>query len=217
MKKKKVNFNKAVSDKLLKKSTKEKISPKGKEDISTAIVVADLEKEAKPLFNKLNKITTIKTQEDFEMAGEQLKMLKGIVAKAKELENEMTAGIKQSLKKIQEHFKPFSRKTGDLELNIKLMMSNYLEAAKKKLATIDSNFEKGSMKISTYAKKVAEVAPTSSRAGATIRKVWTAVITDENKIPREYLVPDMTAITKACKDGEVIPGVEWKQVDQIAI
>ena len=63
--------------------------------------------------------------------------------------------------------------------------------------------------------KVAKL--TTENNAASIRKVWKAVITNEKLIPREFLVPDTAKIVEHCKKGGTLPGVEWKQVDSIAI
>lgn len=213
----------AVLEKAAKKVVMKKISPtppKVKmEEVSTAVIISDLEKEAKPTFNKLAKITAIKTQEDFEQAGEHLKFLKSLAAKAVEQENKLTEGLKLSLIRIRGHFKPFQAMVASTETSYKLLMSVYLVESKKKLAAIDEKFSEGSMKVSTYAKKVAEVVAPSSKSGAQVRRVWTAVVVDEKKIPREFMVPDMSAITAAFKENpdKKIAGVEWKQVENIAI
>jgi hypothetical protein len=195
------------------------VTKKQKGELSTAVVVASLEKQAEPYFAKLTKYTSIDSQEDFEAVGEQLKLLKNIEAAAKEEENMLTEGIKQSLNRIREHFKPFRAKVANTELTYKLMLSAFVEKSKKKIAALDEAFTKGNMKVGTYAKKAAEIAVPSSNNGAKIRRVWTAVVTDEKKIPREFLTPDISAITAAFKEDPTrkIPGVSWEQKEQIAI
>lgn len=209
------------------KQKAEKIAPLKKskimEEISTAVIVTDLEKKAKPYFGKLAKITEIKTQEDFDQAGINLKFLKNIAAQAEEMEEGMTKpirdGARNSIAKIKQHFTPFRSKILNLETAYKLKMSLFLEKGKKKIAAIEEKFEQGNMSVATFAKKISGAAITSRKDGAKTRNVWTAVVVEEKKIPREFLIPDMAAITKAFREDPTrkIAGVEWKQVEQIAI
>lgn len=224
MKTKKVNLSKTLAVKFsAKKSQIKKVSTKAKEEISTAVIVTDLEKQAKPYFNKLAKIPEIKTQEDFEQAGINLKFLSNIETEAEKMEEGMTKpirdGAKQSIAKIKEHFSPFRSKILDLKTDYKLKMSIFLENSKKKVAAVEEKFERGNMSVATFAKKVVGLSVNSTKEGAKVRKVWTAEVVDEKKIPREFMVPDMGAITKAFREDPTrkIAGVEWKQVEQIAI
>jgi len=42
-------------------------------------------------------------------------------------------------------------------------------------------------------------------------------VDNPNKIPREYMVPDLAAIREAYKNGVSIEGCRWEQVETIAI
>lgn len=56
-------------------------------------------------------------------------------------------------------------------------------------------------------------------AGIAMTKQWKFRITDANKIPRQYLVPDETkigAVVRALKDQTSIPGVEIFSVDSVS-
>jgi FKBP-type peptidyl-prolyl cis-trans isomerase 2 len=42
-------------------------------------------------------------------------------------------------------------------------------------------------------------------------------IVDENKIPREFLVPDMVAIKEAMSQGKKVAGCEWDTKQTITV
>jgi hypothetical protein len=200
---------------------KEKLAPatksNGRDSVRTAVVIADLEKQAKPHFAKISKIEKITSQEDFDLASLEVKALKEISKLAAAEEKDMCEGLKQSLQKIRDHFKPFQVKVAELELSTKLKMSAFLESQKQKQAKIDEKFESGSMSIKEYAKKTASVAVASTKGASKVAKVWQAEVVDIKKLPKEYMLPDMSKITAACREGVEIPGVKWEQVDRISI
>ena len=60
----------------------------------------------------------------------------------------------------------------------------------------------------------AEVSAMPKCTGTSMREVWTAVVTDENKVPREYLMVNMTALNalaKATKGKINITGVKFEK------
>ena len=59
---------------------------------------------------------------------------------------------------------------------------------------------------------VEAVVPLNVELGVKVRKTWKAEITDETKIPREYLTPDTVKINQAVQSGaRDIPGVRIYQ------
>jgi hypothetical protein len=56
----------------------------------------------------------------------------------------------------------------------------------------------------------------TARGTSFARKVLVVEIEDVKLIPREYLVPNMTLIRAACKDGKKIPGVRSYEDDNIS-
>ena len=55
--------------------------------------------------------------------------------------------------------------------------------------------------------------PMTRNAGISYKDNWTAVVKDLSLVPREYLIPNMTALNalaKATKNTVTIPGVEFK-------
>jgi len=185
--------------------------------VNASVVAASIEKRVSKDFKKLETITSIATREQFDEAAKILKIVKDAAKEAKEEEKKITVPLDQARKAAIAHFKPFHDKVAHLETTIKLMMSNYQVALQKAQQKLDADFESGKIKkISTYSEKAADLTINSS--DAKVRKVWTAEIEDTTKIPREFLVPDMTKIREhLAAGGKPIAGVKWYQKTQFAI
>lgn len=192
-------------------------------EISTAIVLSSIEKDAKPLFSKLNKITSITAQADMDLAGENMKALKGIadIAYTKEQETnepnkEAIKNIKLAMKKVTELFAPFHLKINAEETRIKNLIGEFLDAQDTAAAKLEADFESGKIKkVSTFAGKMASTQVVNGAAKR--KKVKKLFITDPSKIPRQYLVPDEDAIWNAIEDGKKVAGAEIRKVNQVAI
>jgi hypothetical protein len=194
------------------KATKEK-----KAAINSQVVVESLGKQTDKTFRELSTIKSIRTQEEFNRAAELVKSLKVIATQAKDEQRKITDPIKKALEVIAEHFKPFYNKVEEVEIQIKKSMAVYLEHNKSKLLKLEEDVASGKIKdIGKYVDKAARLTVESD--SATVRKVWKAEIQDVQKIPRKFLVPNTQLIVEHLrKGGAPIPGVEWKQVDSIAI
>jgi glycerate kinase len=171
-----------------------------------------LEKKASSSINKLKRITSITTEEEYNQARDQTKILKDVLSEATKQKKEMTDGIQKTLKAIQAHFKPFENKVAVIESEIKTLMAKFLDKKEEKKIQLEEKFSKGKMKVSTFADKSSAL---SSSAG--VRKVEKLFINDVSKIPREYLVPDEDKIKQALKEGTKIAGCELKRVNSISI
>lgn len=200
---------------------KTKIAPKNfstataKDKVSTAVVVASLEKQAVPIFRRVLNLS-IKTKEDFEQAAESIKFLKMLAAEAERQEKEIIGPLKDVIKKTQALFKPFQTRVAETEWTTKLAMSVFLEGQKKLAAKLEEDFSNGKIKkVSTVVAKQNELRVENGTAQ--VRKVWALFIDDVNEIPRKFLTPDETAIREAFKNGEVVTGCRWEQVEKIAI
>lgn len=186
--------------------------------LNVQVVIASIEKKAGPILKKLDSIDEIKSQEDFDRAALLVKNLKELDDLAVEEEKKITSPLNQALTAAREHFKPFHVLVKGKDDSIKLMMSVWYEAQKNKLAKLAEDFNGGKIKkIETFARKEKELRVSGSKATATIRKVWTAEITNEEAIPREFLVPDMKKIEAHLRAGSKVPGVKWYQKEQFSI
>lgn len=197
--------------------TKAVAIPKEKSDrVNTAVVLSSLEKKAAPLFKRLHAIAAIKTRESFDLAANLVKQLKEIGKISESEKRSILEPLKETEKRIREHFKPFETKLLEVETQTKLQMSLFLENSKKKLAKVDEAFEEGKIKrVGTYTSKVAELQVQSN--SAQIRKVKKLSIYSLKDIPAEYLMPDEDKIMAALKQGKEVPGCRIVLVDNIAI
>lgn len=179
------------------------------------IVLRSIEKKSLPLKKKVSDLE-VKTQADFDRAGELMKELKSYTKLAKSEEAKIVDPLKQALKATQSHFKPFYDSIELIELDTKLKMSSFVQANERKQLEVKKSFEAGDIKkMSTYIKKNEELEVKSENAS--VRKLKTLVITKESLIPREYLVPDEAKIKAALLAGEKIPGCKIELVNSIAI
>jgi hypothetical protein len=187
-----------------------------KQDVSTQVVIASIEKESAPLFKKLSVITKITTKEDFEKAGEAVKALKNLLTMAEDQKKKITDPANTIIKEARSLFKPFEEKVTNAETSIKLMMSDWWESNEKKKALLVDDFTNGKIKKeSTYISKSVELEEKPS--GAQLRNKTILVIEDEKKIPREYLVPNETAIKAALMAGKKVGGCKLEKTKTIAI
>lgn len=184
--------------------------------VSAQVVIESISKKTDKTFRELSTIK-IKNNDDFNRAAVLVKQLKEAKAIAKTKEDTITDPLQQAMDAVNELFRPFYKKVDNIELEIKDSMKAFLESNKTKLLKLENAVAEGTIKnISTYARKAASL--TVESEDASIRKVWKAEIQDVQKIPRKFLVPNTQLIVEHLrKGGAPIPGVEWKQVDSIAI
>jgi hypothetical protein len=95
-------------------------------------------------------------------------------------------------------------------------MVKYLNAQEAKAEKVQAKFESGEIKkVSTLLGKQAELHTSSE--DASVRRVKVVEITDEKKIPREYLVPNLVAIKNALLQGVTVQGAKIVEQKSIAI
>lgn len=194
-----------------------------KEAVSTAVVVSSIEKKAAPAMRKLKKIDKIKTQEDFDAAAENMKILKDIDKEASAEEADLASDAyaiiekaENTIAKIGRHFEPFHNKIKALEADTKEKMAKFLEQTRKKAKQVEARFEKGGMSISKFTSKVAAVSFKKGGA-AKVRQIQKLEIVDESKIPRQYMVPNRSAIEADLRAGKKVAGCDLITVDNIAL
>lgn len=179
------------------------------------VVIAALEKQAKPINNKLLKLPAIKTQQEYDTIRERLKKLKDLGKQATAKEKEIVNPIQDSVKKIKALFKPFKDKVAETEAIVNPALVAWVDKQDAEIEKAEEDLESGKIKnVSTFARKVAKA---SVPTGSGRKKVWKLFIKDEKKIPREFLVPDETKIREAFKAGKKVAGCTWEQVNQVAV
>lgn len=151
----------------------------------------------------------IESPEDMEAAEE---LLKSITAGEKMLvlrKEEITRPLMKALASGRALFKPFEndfanakKETKDKILAYHVEQEELIAAAQRK---IEARVEKGTMRPDTA---VAKLEKLDGAPRANVRVVRKLHIVDESMLPREYLVPNREAITKALFEGLSVPGAE---------
>lgn len=175
-----------------------------------------LVKKDADLFEAVAQEMSINNDEDMQHAtkiGADVKF----VAKAIQIKKEsFTKPLNESLKNIREFFSPVEKQLAWAETLIKEKMNNYLktqrEEAEKKIKALEARVEKGTMKLSTAASKMAELEPTKTvkteRGSMNVRVTRDIEVYDEMAIPREYLIIDYVKLRKDALGGKEIAGVK---------
>lgn len=194
-----------------------------KKAVSAQVVLSSIVKQQGTTFKKLGTIKKV-TRKNFDEAGALIEKLKDARKLAEEKEADIVEPMrqaielqKQSIGKVNELFQPFYDKVEEAELRIKSGIKLLVQDSKAKLKQLEDDVSTGKIKnISTYTAKAAALSIESDHVS--IRNVWKAFIVDEQKIPREFMMPDSKKITEHLrKGGAPIKGVEWKQDESIAI
>lgn len=174
-------------------------------NINSAVVVASLEKQARPLIGKLEKLLVIKTQEDYENAGKFLKQLKDLGKVGKAEKDKFLNPLKELTKVTNNHFKPFENLLESTESATKEGMMKFIQAREAKKEKLDESFEKGDIKkIGTYLKKSQEI--NAGNEHVQERSKTVVKITNLKKIPIKFLEPNLKLIKEALESGQEVPG-----------
>lgn len=181
-------------------------------------------KQVNPISTSAQKLV-IKDDASLKKATDNLSDIKDAQKILKAEKEKITKPANEIIKWAREKFRPLEDTLKDAEGTIKGKMLTYNEEkeaeAKKKEEQIAKRVEKGTMKFDTGLKKMDDIdhaeSTVSGKKGMiqtrTIKKV---VIVDENKLPREYLMPNETLIRKEALSGKEIPGVEVREEKVIA-
>jgi signal transduction protein with GAF and PtsI domain len=189
---------------------------KQKSKVGKMVVLTKLRKKAAPLLKQLEKITSIKTLEDFDRAAVQTKLLKDIGKEVKEEKERVLSSIKTLEADIRGLFAPTEEDIESAERDIKELMDKYLEKKDSEKKRIEQDFKEGKItSIAVFNKKIANTETKSS--AASVSNVNEVKIVDKSKIPLQYLEPNMTAIKAALKGGEDVPGVKLSKKRSIRI
>ena len=178
--------------------------------------VSLVKQQATKALNAANELT-IASQEDMVKATDILSKIKTVGKMIKERKEQITKPLNEALSSARDLFRPIEDDTSAAEKVIKTKMLTWQSAedarAKKEEDRITARVEKGTMRADTAAEKLQNIAPAPTAVQGKVGAVKTMIIkkyrvTDETKLPREYLMPNMPAITEALKAGTVIPGAE---------
>lgn len=159
----------------------------------------------------------IKKYEDLTKATDVLSRIKQVQKMVREKKESITKPLNEALKNIRGLFSPIEDDVSEAEKIIKGKMVKYQEVEEKKKeakeAKIEENLKDGKIDFEQATKKLEKVPDVNTAVKGKVGEVFTrivkkAVIEDEAKLPREFLVPDMVKINQAVKQGLEIPGVK---------
>lgn len=190
---------------------------------NTSAIVKSFVTKAKPLSTKLQKLVIV-TKEDYKKAGTLMKELKEQGKAAKEKMAEQTDRFDRIIKESKDGkadittlFKPFFDSIALIETQVKTAMLEWQEDQDKKVKQLEQKFADGKIKnVSTLTTKVEELkAP--KVAGTKIVKKMVVQITSLKDVPREFMVPDLSAIDAALKEGKKVKGCTLVEQKSISI
>ena len=198
-----------------------------KENMQTEIVISkkaeELAKDTETLDVQYSSYK-ITTQPQFVQAAEDLKVIKG---KYNEIENErkeLTRPIDEGKRRIMDFFRAPLTRLASAEANIKRALLSYQQEQQRIAAENARKIQERADKAAANgkAKKAAELQQQAAAveqmtiapkvAGISTRTAWHYRVVDESIIPREYLEPKDSVLSKlatATKGQLKIPGIEF--------
>jgi hypothetical protein len=213
-------------------------------DFTADSSVAALAPEREQLLARTAKLA-IRDQEGYTEAAGWLKSIKGFLKAIEDARTRITKPINESLREVNAQAKDAAAPFLESEIKIKRAMIAWSdeqdrlqreeqrrlnEASEKERLRLQEIADRAAAKGQTTKaeqfeeRALAVTAPIAQTAapkvgGISIPKVWTFEITDEDLIPREYLLIDETRIRKivtALKGDTKIPGVRVFEQKRIA-
>ena len=173
-----------------------------------------------------NQEVIITTKEEYTQAGDVIKAINNKIKNIEAKRVDYTKPLLDQKKKIDDDFKAAMKPLEELVKEIKSKMLDWSREEQKRLDEEQIRIEAEAMSKAKEENTSEVVVPIvnnikSQRGEAstsTIKKVWKWKITDETKVPREYLVVNDKALNEAMKNGERrIDGVEFYQEEQMSI
>lgn len=173
-------------------------------------------------------------QQSYEQAGEILRDIATVKKEIKAKFAEPKEKAHEAHKAICDLEKELLAKVTERENEIRQKMTAYYEAEQKRIAAEQErkrieaekqmqiaaeaeaagDTEKAEIAVALAAMEESTVTVAPKAAGIAKREVWSAEVIDLDKIPREYLIPDMNALNalaKATKGQIKIPGVKFNK------
>lgn len=188
-------------------------------------------KELAPIKAQVSKLenqataVTIESQEGYESAIDLVSKLKETGSEIKNKKESITKPLNEALRNVRDMFRPIEDQFANAERIIKNKLLDYKrkkdEEARAEEARVAARVAKGTMKLETAEKKMDSIErvenTTRGQVGQVqIKKIRKVRITNQDEVPRKYLVPDMVLIRQDVLGGIVIPGVEIYEEETIA-
>lgn len=213
-------------------------------DPSTNPEVQELQTEARSLV-ALAGTYTVTTADEYGASANDLKRIKGALSRLESIRKSMTQPLDAAKRAIMEFFRGPEEQLARAEAGVKRAMIVFSteqdRLRREEQARAEAAARKERERLEAQAAKAAEsgkveraaaleqraamvVAPVLARevpkiAGVSTRPVWRYAITDESKLPREYLMPDekkIAGVVRAMKGDTNIPGVTVRPDSTIA-
>jgi IS30 family transposase len=186
--------------------------------------IVEAKKQVTFVQQKANELV-IETEADMAKGSDLLDAVKKVEKMIIEKKETITRPLMSALANARDLFRPLENAHAEAKKTIKAKMLAFTEKEEARIeaekARIIARAEKGTYRVDTAVKKLEETGEAArSFSGSTgktsIRQVTKVRIVDESLIPREYLVPDMPAITEAVLRKKIaVPGVETYQEKSI--
>jgi hypothetical protein len=161
---------------------------------------------------------TVASDSDMTTASDLLNDLKQVETSITERKQAITRPLMTALSSARELFKPLEKGYADAKKTIKDKMVAYSEEEEERIEKererVEARVLRGSMRADTAVKKIEEAGEIKKTfeggtSKTSIRVITKVRIVDELQIPRDYLTPDIKAITEAVlRQKKVINGVE---------
>ena len=167
---------------------------------------------------------SIKTEAEIKLASDILFQISALQTKIKGEKAKIVSPAKEIIAWANTTFGPIEKQCEKAEYIIKEKMIYFdtmqRKKAEKELAKIANKVTAGKIDLETASKKIEGLAPANSyegEAGAIQFRINRVIeITDEKKIPRKYLEPNLVLIRTDALKGVEIPGVKVKEEKIVA-
>jgi hypothetical protein len=159
----------------------------------------------------------IETPDDMVVAVKTLSETNKVADRVKEEKEKVTKPLLEALNAERARWKPIETACANAVAMVRTKMMEYQKKVDAENAIIEARalarVERGTMRMDTAVSKVAAlqdstVAVTSDAGMVQWTTIKKLVITDEQLIPREYLVVDEVRVKDALKKGLVVPGAQ---------
>lgn len=167
-------------------------------------------------------VVEIENPEQYTKAGDMLKQLKNKIKKLEDKRKEYTKPLLDQKKLIDGDFKGIIKPLEEFVDKVKESMLVFHKAEQERKDKEQAELDKKALESGQSETKVEVVNDIKTQRGdvstTTVKKVWTYEVEDENLLPREYMKPDETKISKAVREGvREIKGVKIYQKESLSI
>ena len=183
--------------------------------------LAPIKRQVSAVVNNANALQ-IATSKDLVKAADIRTKIKEVGRIIKEAKDRIVKPLNEAKANAMNLFRPVENEWYEAERIVSGKMVEFNkkeeEKAAKETAKIEEKVEKGKMNMEEAAEKIEAVAPENKVEGKNgsvhFRMIKRVIIEDQNKLPREFLIPDIDKINKVAKSGIAIPGVKV-EIDKI--